>query len=84
MLDFELYKIGAMSIKIDSEFSIDNIERFKGDGYEVSNTFKLIKYGIDEKICVNKNLKIIQHNDGSMTIKNVHQVIPNVRHVFLV
>lgn len=84
MLDFELCKIGAMPIKVDSEFSIDNIERFKGDGYEVSNTFKLIKYGIDEEICVNKNLKIIQHNDGSITIKNVHQVIPDVRHVFLV
>lgn len=84
MLDFELCKIGNMPIKIDSEFSIDNIERFKGDGYEVSNTFKLIKYGIDEEICVNKNLKIIQHNDGSITIKNVHQVIPDVRHVFLV
>lgn len=84
MLDFELCEIGSMPIKIDSEFTIDNIERFKGDGYEVSNTFKLIKYGIDEKICVNKNLKIVQHNDGSITIKNVHQVIPDVRHVFLV
>lgn len=84
MIDFELCEINSIPIKIDSEFVIDNIESFKGDGYEVSNKFKLIKYGMGEELCVNENLKIIKHKDGSITIKNVHQVIPDVRHVFLV
>ena len=84
MFDFKLSKIGSIPITIDSDFTIDDIGRFNGDDYEVSNTFRLIKYGIDGEICVNKNLKIIKHYDGSITIKNVHQAIPDVRYVFLV
>jgi len=82
MIDFIIPKEVGL-ITTGKSFSVKDVSKYTNGEYEVSKEFDLILYE-DEELYVNKNLKIIWHREGGITIKNVHKVIPNMRCVFLV